>query len=375
MDFDAITMDTSTLESQNFNLENGLLAKFEQFSRINDVSFIMSEIVLREMTSHMEEKTKTAVSEYKKSLQNGMFYKIDESITKNKITNIKELNIKNIVKKRIKNYIDKTDLQIIPVDNIDIEKIIGNYFKRKPPFSEKKKEEFPDAIALQSLENWANKENKKILVISEDKDWQIYCQNNTSLICVKTIEDALSSLYEDQDFVLQLLRDIFSGNEKYERFMQNVDEEIMNSSDKLSMNLDIMSSLKYDEDYFGFDFQDAYFPKPDNIEIIDMDSEHNNITISIPVELTFFVEGEYTFYLTDEGEDIKIGDNSYRDELEFDNNLIISMKLNKTNLVESEIIAVDFKNYILKHSISLEPDFSEDEYDYAFSEEEPENIM
>lgn len=33
------------------------------------------------------------------------------------------------------------------------------------------------------------------------------------------------------------------------------------------------------------------------------------------------------------------------------------MKLNKTNLVESEIIAVDFKNYILKHSISLEPDF------------------
>lgn len=51
------------------------------------------------------------------------------------------------------------------------------------------------------------------------------------------------------------------------------------------------------------------------------------------------------------------------------------MKLNKTNLVESEIIAVDFKNYILKHSISLEPDFSEDEYDYAFSEEEPENIM
>lgn len=374
MDFDAITMDTSTFECQNFNLENGLLAKFEQFSRIDDVSFIMSEIVLQEMFSHMKEKTKTSVSEYKKALQNGMFYKIDDTITKEKITSIKSLNIKEIVKKRIENYIDRTGLQIISCEEIDIQEIIKRYFSRIPPFSEKKKEEFPDALALQSLENWAANENKKVLVISGDKDWQAYCQDNVNLICVKTIEDALSSLYKSQDFVLQRLKDIFSDKEKYEGIMQNIDETIMNSSDKLSINLDIISSYKYEEDYFGFDFQEVYFPDIDGIEIIDMNNENNNVTISIPAEITFFVEGEYTFYLTDEGDDIKIGDNSFNNELDFNTNLIISMNLNKEELSDSEIVSVDFKDYTMNYSLQLEPDFSEDEYDYCALEQEPEDI-
>ena len=89
MDFDAITLDTCIFEGENFNLENGLLAKFQQFSRTPDIKFIVSDIVLRETISHMEDKTKSAISNYNKALKNGLFYRIDKDITEEKIKTIK----------------------------------------------------------------------------------------------------------------------------------------------------------------------------------------------------------------------------------------------------------------------------------------------
>ncbi len=364
MDFDAITLDTCVLKSQSFNLENGLLSRFEQFYKAKKIIFVMPEIVLKEMISHIEEDTKASISKYKDALKTGLFYRIDDDITEEKIKNIKKIDVKNIVEQRIKRYVDKTGLQIIPTDNIDIEKIIGNYFKRKPPFSEKKKEEFPDALALQSLENWAVKEEKKVLVISNDKDWQEYCKDSINLICMKNIEEALSSLYKDENFSKQLLIDIFSDYDKYETLMNSINEEIMNTSDKLSINLDVDSFYECEENYLETDFMDVYFPKPDNIEIIGVDSKNKIFTFSIPSELTFHIDAEYSFYTGDEGDYVELGSNTVSTEYEFKNQLIISIKLNEKDLNRSKIISVDYTNYSLYHSISLEPDYSDCYYDY-----------
>lgn len=364
MDFDAITMDTCVLEAQSFNLENGLLSRFMQFSKTKDIIFVMSEIVLKEMISHMEEDTKISISKYKDALKTGLFYRIDNDITEEKIKNIKNLDVKNIVEKRIKRYADKTGLQIVPTDSIDIQRIIEKYFNKKPPFSKKKKDEFPDALALQSLENWAIKKGKKVLVISNDQDWQEYCKDSTNLICIKTIEEALSSLYKDENFSKQLLIDIFSDYDKYEILINSINEKIMNTSDKLSINLNVDSFYECEENYLEADFMDVHFPKPDNVEIIDIDSKSKIFTFSIPSELTFHIEAGYVFYTGDEGDYVELGSNTVSSEYEFKNQLIISIKLNEKDLNRSEIISVDYTNYLLYHSILLEPDYSDYYYDY-----------
>ena len=216
--------------------------------------------------------------------------------------------------------------------------------------------------------------NKKALVISCDKDWQAYCQNNNNLICVKTIEEALSSLYKSENFILQLLKDIFSDYAKYEYLMNRINEEIMNSSDRLSINIDVISSCKYNEDYLEFDFLDVYFPDANAIEIIDYNEEEKIVSFSIPAELSFTIESGYSFYLTDEGDDIVIGNNVFNDELEFNTNLIISIQLDEETLEDSEVASVDYKDYTFNHSISLEPDFSGDYQGDEYLEKEPEDI-
>lgn len=358
MDFDAITVDTSILFAENYNLEGGLLARFEQFSRIPDISFVLSDVIVREMLSHMREKTKEALSAYSKALRNGLFYRLDDSISIAKIQKIKETDIKEVVNSRLKEYQTKTGLEIIPLGDIDINKVINAYFGRKPPFSDKKKEEFPDALALVSLEKWAEENNKKILVISKDNDWKSYCRDNIFLYCMNSIEEALSSLYKDSSFVLGILKNIFSDYDTYERLMNRLNEKIMNASDVISISLDISSSFEYEEDFFEANFMDVYFPDVEKIEIIEIDDK--NVTISIPAELTYLVEGEYSFYVKDEDDYIKMGDNSIKDEMEFKTNLIISIELNEDRLENSEILMVDFKDYKFNKSIDLDPDFSQD---------------
>src|SRR5690606_10923566 len=56
----------------------------------------------------------------------------------------------------------------------DIDEIMLSYFKRTPPFSEKKKTEFPDAISLSALKNYFFKIKECCVLYSTDKDLENY---------------------------------------------------------------------------------------------------------------------------------------------------------------------------------------------------------
>lgn len=71
--------------------------------------------------------------------------------------------------------------------------LIDLYFNKKPPFHNEnpKKSEFPDAIALASLEAWSIKENRKILVVSRDGDWKSFCDQSNRLYLLNDLATAL----------------------------------------------------------------------------------------------------------------------------------------------------------------------------------------
>ena len=69
---------------------------------------------------------------------------------------------------RFHQFAEVTSLEIVEANNhVMVGDLIQKHFKAKPPFSEtgKKKNEFPDAIALMSLETWANKNQTNIIVV------------------------------------------------------------------------------------------------------------------------------------------------------------------------------------------------------------------
>lgn len=360
MDFNAITLDTSILKGENFNLENGLLAKFDQFSGNSNILFIMSDIVYQEMFFHMVDDTKEVISSYLKSLKKGLFYRIDENITSEKIKSMNNIDIEHLVNLRIKEYTSKTGLQIIPADNINIANIISRYFNKIPPFSEKKKNEFPDAIALQSLENWAKKYNKKVLVISCDKDWQKYCEQSKELCYVKTIKDALSLLYKDNDFVQEQLENMLSSNVDVVKSINNF---IFENEYKLSIMFSASSFCGYqnvdDIDYNLINF--SFETLKDKIICDILKIKENEITVLCPIELEFHIEGKTPIYFYDREEDADypMAMATINDDINVKNSLII--KFNSSEYGLSVKDASLTKEYIEVDLGCLQPDQELDE--------------
>ena len=82
---------------------------------------------------------------------------------------------------------------------------MNRYFSGATPFAivGKKKAEFPDAIALMSLEQWAKIHGKKMLVISNDADWQSFADASDYLFCLKETPKALDHFNREAQFVGQ----------------------------------------------------------------------------------------------------------------------------------------------------------------------------
>ena len=126
------------------NLEDGILANLKQFSRTKTISFVMSDIVLEEIKRHMIAKTDKANKTYCKTLGDLCFYKINEEFSREKIKELKALNVVPIVEARIDKFKKTSNFQNLNIKEVDVNVLIKRYFEGKAPFSlaEKKKYEF-----------------------------------------------------------------------------------------------------------------------------------------------------------------------------------------------------------------------------------------
>ena len=74
-----------------------------------------------------------------------------------------------------------------------MKRLIAMYFEPSPPFegTGKKKNEFPDAIALITLEDWAREPEKKILAVSKDHGWVSFAEKSEFIDINKELPAAL----------------------------------------------------------------------------------------------------------------------------------------------------------------------------------------
>lgn len=134
--------------------------------------------------------------------------------------------------------------------------IFSKYFLRQPPFSNKKKEEFPDAFVLQSLADYINKNlSEMVLVISDDNDWKSSLNYYHNIVLCKTIPEAINVINHSSfilsdtdinDIISKLSGDIFERFDEYILFYDccvNGFEEWEDAIIDTSQDHEIVSSL------------------------------------------------------------------------------------------------------------------------------------
>ena len=211
--YDAITIDTQTVLSKGFHFERGLLAQLRQFKG-GAIKVIISEVILKEVSRRLLEKTQAVKDASdlaeRAAVEFGLLQASSHAMGDGDRSPIL------VAQTRIEGFLSSVDAEIISADLVSMSALLQRYFIPAPPFSAtgKKKNEFPDAIALLSLEVWANQNNKRVLAVSGDSDWAAFASRSEVVDVVAELGDALTLLQEHAEqanlLVNRLLMDIQS---------------------------------------------------------------------------------------------------------------------------------------------------------------------
>lgn len=108
---------------------------------------------------------------------------------------------------------------------VTVEELFNDYFAHRPPFSERKKSEFPDAAVVASLRKWCEKRGDKAYVVSGDPDLKTCCAEGGRLISCDSIGDLLTKAIVSKEFYNALFAAITANEYVSDRLAELVQEE------------------------------------------------------------------------------------------------------------------------------------------------------
>ncbi|MEH2458310.1 PIN domain-containing protein, partial [Nostoc sp.] len=327
----AITIDTSIFDAEGLKLESGLLKQLEQFSDTS-TKVIISEVVKNELFNHLEDKAKSAYTDIEKGLKTAKLYcQLEDDIDEIKQLIFKGRTPRDIAYNRLNDFIEITSLEIIKVQGyVKVSDLLNKYFQNEPPFAVagQKKNEFPDAMALISLESWAKKNKTKVLVISQDNDWKLYCKHSENLVLI----DNLSKCFE----LFQQVKpyDICKKlSEKYYQedidFIKNaITDKLENKIYDLNIYIEANSSYQYEDEITNISHEKNEFKIIKKPNIIFRPINFDKDTLVVEAELSVDVSIECNFYFTTwdsiDQEDVGIGANTINKEQSLDITVLVT---------------------------------------------------
>jgi len=268
--------------------------------------------------------------------------------------------------------------EAVGFDGVSVKDIMKMYFTPSPPFSAsgKKKSEFPDAIALLSLEAWAKTNGRRVLAVSGDKDWTAYANNSEWIDVVEDLSEALEQLQEHtneaerivarllnamEDGSLETLAQDFTHQLEYEISGYAIDAEA-----EAAYHIDYeQADITYTSHTFAGDSEDR------DITIVQV--QQNKIVALLAAEIS--VRAEATFSL------------SIYDSIDKDYVPLGSANVARDDVIEVSILAT-FEGDFQDSSVSIthlelvdvpssidfgyiEPDYGEERYEFWEDEQEP----
>ncbi|MBY0412473.1 MAG: PIN domain-containing protein [Burkholderiaceae bacterium] len=196
----AISVDTCIYQQHGFRLESGQLRHLEQFSGTPGV-VVMSDVVQHEVLAHMVTEAVKAKSKLKGALEDVRDHwpTAAGAPTPSDILGTETAEV--LTAGRLDAFLRRCGGEVINASGrVDIADLMKRYFQPSLPFerSGDKKHEFPDAVALITLESWAEEHNKPILLVSNDRGWQAFAEASNRLSCVADLDEALE-LFQKRD--------------------------------------------------------------------------------------------------------------------------------------------------------------------------------
>lgn len=276
-----IFLDTNIYEENNF-FHSTQIHNLFHYSQIGVINLYMTRISYWETIDRMK-KGLTKIKEEHDKYVNSIYrtrilknLKNFENVEKTKFTiheSVKELTIK------LDTIIKVSNIKFIEPQEIDINSIFYLYYNSLPPFNRKteKKHEFPDAFIIKTIENWCEKNSKRLIFLTKDNDFKDYKSKRIIFKndLTKYLEDV--SMYYDSLQATQLIPEIEKRIRTYnEELLVLIDDELNNV---VALDLDFEKISNFHRT----------FPEYVEFKITSLNPDFADITYLIMVKYSFYV--------------------------------------------------------------------------------------
>lgn len=188
-----VFIDTEAFVRAQCDWDGKLLSRLVHFTKQGSLRLLTTEITKREVYGYLDERLREAINAAKKHevvfSQAGISSVVGQLI---------DPDASRRLKQAFEQFLSATQAIDVPTA-CSLDQLFADYFTLKPPFTTRKKSEFPDAVVIASLRAWCAKTKAKAYVASNDRDLENCCSAAGPLIYATSIEDIISRATVSQE--------------------------------------------------------------------------------------------------------------------------------------------------------------------------------
>ena len=307
LNFGAISIDNATLKGEGYKFYEGLLAQMRQFKE-SPVQVIQTDIVHNEAIKHISQevsKTRSSIAQALRSANKQLKIKSESIESARELLSI-EGEDHEVADARLKKYYEYIGANLIDSSEyVDLALLMEMYFETEAAFEtgKDKKNEFPDAIALLSLEGWADANNINVIAVSQDKGWKDYTDGYSERITlVSSLSEALET-FQPHNKVVSIISHIREDSllDEDNHVLEEIEQAIANSIDGWDITVEASSYMHFECDetsavYISHEL-DCDKKGLVKVRIIQIDDE--SIVLKVSAKVKVEVEASFDFSVHD----------------------------------------------------------------------------
>ena len=369
----ALTVDTCIFDEKKLQFNSPPL---QALAKLNGrgFRFMLPNTVGNEVIRHLEEEASASFKSARREIGQALRAFGTKDPTRdellNQITGARTPT--QVAEQYFGQYVKDSGCEILnDAELVDTGTLFGDYFTGRAPFgSGKKKNEFPDALALNALERTACDRGFGILIVTKDRDWKEFCRNSQHLYLITSIERALALVANAprvlRKSVLDWLEDETLGG-------ANLESHLAEKVQLMDFGAIAYPSLGQCElDVWAGELQGVILPEGDDIDIIEVEHQEDRnwlrLVVSVPLVMVAKIPVDVNFFIWDsvDKESLSMGGRTIEFDDEIATEATIALDIFEQGTEDEEIVFVDVEIVSDYHEVDLgEVDlFEKEEYDF-----------
>ena len=274
-----VFVDTGAYERQRYRFDHAALRKLKELGRAGQVHILVTDTVDGEVRGHIAKNVENAAVAFGRVQGHaGILEGVPVEEFQVLFRPLDTAKMHEAALAVWDSFLRDAKVERISAACVQGAELLQLYFSQEPPFSAKKKSEFPDAISLLSLARWCELNAAQVYVVGDDPDLQAWCSERAGMYHVSTLNDFLDLYNRAEEKLSELVKAIFEREEDW--ILSAIEETFLECT------------FTYTENWEAYvENVRVTSTRVDNVDVIEVDEHRFVLALDMLIEFRANVSG------------------------------------------------------------------------------------